>query len=297
LPGWIVEVASALREARESDIPISTTRANAVASRPMTTTKLLPAVRSSRVEPARVDRLLRSLHRWVWADPRRRAEKLLRFAETEADGGRDIARAAELTSDALLRRLYLRHALDEQRHAALFRNRGRTLINSLASDAGAGSGTQANWLAPGERGLDDLKVDSVSPGSLLAFLHLSEKAAATRFAIYIDVLDTDPATRDVFSDVLRDEAFHMNYTHAQLKRVSPKHHGLRLWGARLSRLWKGYLRIAAAIANVLGGIVLTVQYFVVLPLFALMAKLSARKELPGWAKSRTITAQSIRSQY
>jgi hypothetical protein len=172
---------------------------------------------------------------------------------------------------------------------------GRTLLASISSSTGPG--TQANWLAPGERGLDDLRVDSESPGALLAFLHLSEKAAATRFAMYVDVLDIDPATRDVFNDVLRDEAFHMNYTHAQLKRVSPKHHGLRLWAARLSRLWKGYLRLAAALANVIGGIVLTVQYFVVLPIFALMAKRSARKELPGWTKSRAAGPQSILSQY
>ncbi len=64
---------------------------------------------------------LSPIHRWVWRDVDRRARKLLRFAETEADGGRDLARAAELTDDPLLRRLFLRHALDEHRHAELFR--------------------------------------------------------------------------------------------------------------------------------------------------------------------------------
>ncbi len=245
--------------------------------------------------PGQLDRLLRPLHRWVWADPRRRAEKLLRFAETEAEGGRDIARAAELTGDALLRRLYLRHALDEQRHAALFRSRGRALLASLP--ANGSPAMQANWLAPGERGLDGLRVDGEGVGALLAFLHLSEKAAASRFATYIGVLDLDPATRDVFADVLRDEAFHMNYTRAQLKRVSPRHHGLRLWAARLSRLWKGYLRVAAAVANVIGGVVLAAQYFLVLPLFALLAKRAARKEPRGWTNARPATRESLGSQY
>ena len=81
--------------------------------------------------PSTVDRLLRPLHRWVWNNPARRARKLLRFAETEADGGRDLARAAELAGDPLLRRLFLRHALDEQRHAALFRDRGQALLAAL----------------------------------------------------------------------------------------------------------------------------------------------------------------------
>ena len=257
------------------------------------------------VRAAGLDRILRPLHRWVWSDARRRGEKLLKFAQTEADGGRDIARAAERTHDALLRRLYLRHALDEQRHANLFRTRGRAILRDLdqarrATSLGApedGNAFDANWFSPGERGLDDLKVDEESEASLLAFLHLSEKAAARRFAVYQEVLAVDPTTRDVFTDVLKDEAFHMNYTLSQLKRVEPKKAGWRLWWARLTRLWKGYLRIASAIANVMGGIVLAVQYFVILPIFALMAKRSAKKELPGWAPARDDGERSLRSQY
>src|SRR5712672_3440409 len=112
-----------------------------------------------------LERLLRPLHRWIWADPGRRGRKLLRFAETEADGGRDLARAAELTQDALLRRLYLRHASDEQRHADLFRRRGRSLLAPLEANR---SPFEANWLAPGERGLDDLRVEEEGDGELLA---------------------------------------------------------------------------------------------------------------------------------
>src|ERR671935_3319169 len=90
---------------------------------------VLPFMRMDElVRPSTLDRALRPLHRWVWRDPHRRARKLLRFAETEADGARDLSRAAELTTDALLRRLYLRHALDEQRHAELFRRRGRSIL-------------------------------------------------------------------------------------------------------------------------------------------------------------------------
>jgi hypothetical protein len=242
-----------------------------------------------------LDRLLRPLHRWVWSDAHRRADKLLRFAETEADGGRDIARAAERTGDALLRRLYLRHAMDEQRHANLFRTRGHDILIGLAGE-GASNGFQANWLSPGERGLDDLVVDEEKEDTFLAFLHLSEKAAARRFAVYHEVLAVDPTTRDVFGDILKDEAFHMNYTLSQLKRVSPRKHGVRLWWARLTRLWKGYLRIASAIANVMGGVVLAVQYFVILPVFALLAKRSAKRELPGWVESRNAPG-TLRSQY
>jgi rubrerythrin len=268
------------------------TSPNATAPAPVSEEAHLRIVRA-----AGMDRLLYPVHRWVWSDARRRGEKLLRFAETEADGGRDIARAAERTPDPLLRRLYLRHAMDEARHANLFRTRGRAILASLPKpEAGATGGMQANWLSPGERGLDDLAVDKESEDSLLAFLHLSEKAAARRFAVYHDVLDVDVPTRDVFTDVLKDEAFHMNYTLSQLQRVSPRKHGLRLLWARLTRLWKGYLRLASAIANVMGGVILAVQYFVFLPLFALFAKRSARRELPGWQQTPN-TPRTLRSQY
>src|ERR1700733_8390871 len=164
-----------------------------------------------------IDTLLRPVHRWVWTDAHRRAHKLLRFAETEADGGRDIARAAELTGDAVLRRLYLRHAMDELRHADMFRTRGRAMLAALPRQE---AGAEANWFAPGERGLDDLNVDRERDDTLLAFLHLSERAAAMRFAVYREVLPKDPETREVFETILRDEAFHMNYTRKQLERVS-----------------------------------------------------------------------------
>src|SRR4051812_44719340 len=83
-----------------------------------------------------LDRALLPLHRWVWQDAGRRARKLLRFADTEADGGRDLARAAEVTRDPLLRRLYLRHAQDEERHGHLFSARGRELLRSSSRGAG-----------------------------------------------------------------------------------------------------------------------------------------------------------------
>src|SRR5215468_3630439 len=83
--------------------PLPCTRGG-VMCRPMSKGALVSArSREGHVEPGGFDKLLRPVHRWVWSDTRRRAEKLMRFAETEADGGRDIARAAELTQDARLR--------------------------------------------------------------------------------------------------------------------------------------------------------------------------------------------------
>ena len=240
------------------------------------------------------DRLLRPLHAWVWRAPNRRGRKLLTFARTEADGSRHLARAAERTADARLRALFLRHAGDEQRHADCFERRGRELLSA----AGGGGGLEANWLAPGERGLDELRLEDHSDASLLAFLHLSEKTAAGRFELYRTVLARDPVTREVFGDVLRDEVFHMSYTHAQLKRMEPERHRRQLWRARAGRLWKGYLRLAMALAGVLGAVLLLVQYFVLLPVFALLARRAARREPPGWRVPLSRPRETeLRTQY
>jgi hypothetical protein len=239
--------------------------------------------------------MLRPVHRWVWLDSARRARKLLRFAETEADGGRDLVRAAEVTLDPLLRRLFLSHAHDEQRHAELFRRRGAVLLHTLS--APSRSGYRADWLAPGERGLDDLQVEQLEDGALLAFLHLSEKSAAADFASYRDVLERDPSTRAVFQDVLRDEAFHMKYTLSQLVRVSPRRHRILLWRARLSRLWKGYLRLAIALAGLISGLILTIFYFTLLGPFAFLAKRAARQEPTGWLPVSSERSASLERQY
>jgi hypothetical protein len=242
-----------------------------------------------------LDRLLKPVHRWIWDDVERRVQKLLRFGETEIDGGRDILRAAELTSDPLLRRLYLEHAIDEFRHGLLFRERAGSVLREFCLRSKPAF--QADWLAPGGHGLDDLRLEQESDGSLLAFLHLSEKAAASRFAIYHDVMQHDPPTRAIFEEILHDERFHMSYTLTHLVRVAPERHRRHLWRARLSRLWKGYLRLATALASAVGTLILTVQYFIVIPPFAWLAKRAARRELSGWSPVSSERNGSLRRQY
>ncbi|HEY8130945.1 MAG TPA: ferritin-like domain-containing protein [Thermoanaerobaculia bacterium] len=244
---------------------------------------------------ARFDRLLAPVHRWIWRNDERRLLKLLRFGETEVDGGRDILRAAEVTRDPLLRRLYLVHAVDEHRHGGLFRRRAAALLNAWPSSSKPTF--QADWIAPGGHGLDDLKVDDETDDTMLAFLHLSEKAAASRFIVYRDVLQSDLGTRAVFEEILHDEMFHMNYTLTQLVRVSPERHRHHLWRARFRRIWKGYLRLATALAGILGGLLLTLQYFIVLPPFAWLAKRAERQETPGWTHISPSRNRSLTNEY
>src|SRR5713101_7784492 len=242
----------------------------------------------------RIGRLLRPVHRWVWGDFDRRVRKLIAFAQVEGDGGRDILRAAELTSDPLLRRLYLEHAIDELRHADLFRQRGAALLQLRPTRSKALFNTSP---LPGGHGLDDLSIEGEPDHRLLAFLHVAEKAAAGRFAIYRDVVGDDPPTRAIFEEILRDEVFHMNYTYTQLARVLPKSYRRQVWQARGSRLWKRYLRVAAAVAGVMGSAILTIMYFVFLAPFAWLARRAERREPVGWIPIAPADHDSPTSQY
>src|SRR6185295_14887085 len=159
--------------------------------------------------------------------------------QVEGDGGRDILRAAELTPDPLLRRLYLEHAIDELRHADLFRQRGAALLQVRATRSRSHFNTSP---LPGGHGLDDLSIEGQPDYRLLAFLHVAEKSAAGRFEIYRQLVDDDPETRAIFETILRDEVFHMNYTYTQLTRVAPKTYRRHVWHARARRLWNRYLR-------------------------------------------------------
>jgi hypothetical protein len=241
-----------------------------------------------------MDRLLRPVHRWVWGDFDRRVRKLLAFAEVESDGGRDILRAAEVTPDSLLRRLYLEHAIDELHHGDLFRQRGAALLRTRSTRLKTlFNGTPL----PGGHGLDDLSVQDEPDHRLLAFLHVAEKAAAGRFTIYRELVDDDPETRAIFEEILRDEVFHMNYTYTQLTRVMPHSYRQQVWRARAHRLWNRYVRVMAAIASVLGAAMLTLIYFVVLPPFAVMAKRAERRQALGWTPIPRAREHSASSQY
>jgi len=243
---------------------------------------------------APLDRLMRPLHQWVWADADRRVRKLLTFADVETDGGRDILRAAEVTADPLLRRLYLEHAIDELHHGDLFRDRGAALWRSRG---GGGRVLMNGNPLPGGHGLDDVKIDGQPDHRLLAFLHVAEKAAAGRFTIYRELVDDDPHTRAIFEEILRDEVFHMNYTRSQLARISPGTHRRHVWHARAKRLWNRYLRVAAAMAGAMGGLLLTLMYFVLLPPFAWLAKRAQHRETIGWVPIDQSEQTSSRSQY
>jgi hypothetical protein len=89
----------------------------------------------------------------------------------------------------------------------------------------------------------------------------------------------------------------MNYSYQQLGRISPQGQRRHVWRARRSRLWNKYLRVAAVIAGLFGGIVMTAMYFILLPPFAWAARRAERRETRGWQSIPRDRAESPTSLY
>ena len=153
-----------------------------------------------RLRPARAQaaRLRRGRDRRRPRHPARRRGHARSAAAPALSRARD-RRAASRRSLPPARRRAAPHALDAPNDALQRRRR---------CPAATGSTTCASKDEPDHR--------------LLAFLHVAEKAAAGRFAIYRELVDDDPPTRAIFEEILRDEVFHMNYTYTQLARISPR---------------------------------------------------------------------------
>jgi hypothetical protein len=234
------------------------------------------------------------IRRWIWRDAKRRARKLLSLGEAETERARDLLRASEMTSDPLLRRLYLEISVAEQRHGAMFRRRGIAILRALPDDSTSRLHTD---VPSRERGPDDLRVDEQADETVLAFVYCSARAAARHFSFYRDVSRGDKPTRAIFEEVVREERFHAERTITQLSLVSPRRYRRALWYARLRRIWKAYLRMASAMGAAIGGFILTIQYFVVLPPFAWLAKCAERREARGWIPTLAQSARSPRRQY
>lgn len=232
----------------------------------------------------------------VWTDPVRRYRTLLSFAETEEDGGKDLAAAARRISDPDLRKHILRHAEDEKRHAALFRRRAAELADEAAGgEASAGASDRAYDLSRKRPGLEvDAHgffnaglCDELGEVAYVAMLHVAERRAAEVFETHRDANAGDAATREVFEEILRDEKYHVAYTGRFLDkwRADGRGHEVRagLRSARSSRLLDAWKRLGVRSGAGFSRLVLRVLYWTLLAPFGLAARRSEGRA--GWQSS------------
>ncbi len=190
--------------------------------------------------------------RWVARSPRRTARLLQRFAETELGSAYTMRWAAGHTEDPARRAAYLRHALDEERHARMFHGRARRLsavdARPLTSDA------EDVFASLGER-------------RFLAFVAHAERRGRLQFEAHVRALaGRDDVTVALLSAVIEEEREHERYARALLEATYPgtrlrSHAAVLLWeAARGAR--RGMDRLTSAVFRV----VMTAVYWTLLPL-------------------------------
>lgn len=218
----------------------------------------------------------------IWSDPGRAIRTLESFAETEADGARDIATARERCAEPWLSTQFEHHAADEWRHAELFRARAREL-RAEHPEVEVGEREPGYDLSRGRRSSEvdahgffvSGLMEELGDVAYVAMLHVAEKRAAKLFKRLSSSAAGDPRTKQIFDEILKDERFHVAYTKNALDRWKQKGRGKdvsdALSAARGNRLLGGWRRLGMRAAGSFGRLVLRVLYFTVLLPFGLAA--------------------------
>ena len=237
---------------------------------------------------------LRVVLRWSWRGERRIATKLHGFAMTEQGSALDMFRAAEACDDPRARRLFLRHAQDETRHARRFRD--------LAARIDPGASAR-----PHERrhALPQDLHARLGPERFLAFVHLAEASAERQFKALARAFaeraghDRDGTAAELarlFTEVAREERFHVAYSRHLLGLRFPEAERARCMRRALRRerrrlLWTSWRRAGRGIGGRVTTLLMALVFVGVLPLFALVMRLSGQHRMPaGWHRAPAATA-------
>jgi rubrerythrin len=214
----------------------------------------------------------------AWHGDRRIAVKLHGFAMTELGSALDMFRAAEAASEPEHRRLFLRHAVDEARHAQRFRE------EALRLDARAVPRAHERLHARPE----DL-YRRLGPERFLAFVHLSEARAERHFRVLArHFASARPSLSRVFEQIAREERFHVAYSRHLLgllhpEETRPARVGRALRRERRALAWAAWRRSGARLGRHATTLIMALVFALVLPLFALTLRLSKRGAAPpGW---------------
>ncbi len=217
--------------------------------------------------------VLRAVTPLVWRVPGHGARKLHRFARAEQGSRIDMLQAAQRTPDLRRRALYVRHALDETRHAQMFGRRSSEL-RAIAGRAPYGA-----VIADTE----DL-FERLGEARFLAFVHRGESRGRVQFEVYAAHFAArgDARTAALFTAILVDEARHEAYTRELLvDLVGEARARTELRRAAWWEAWRTWRRAGRALAARIYGVVMMLIYLVAGPLAWLAL---ARRPRSKWGR-------------
>lgn len=229
---------------------------------------------------------LRAISYVVWRlIPGRGPTKLAEFSHTEAGSGLDMLAAVEETPRRDLRRRYFQHALDELKHARMFREQAIQLASGRSRAAAVLD--DAEYIGShGIRGKESL-FSTLGELEFLAFVWVHEKRGAEQFQVYSELMDDDPAVRAMFAEIARDERFHIAYSAAELDRyrAAGKDKDVRwaVWRVVSRRYTQAWLRFSHDFGAMMAGLWLSLAWLLLLGPFSLLARLTERPTI-GWVR-------------
>jgi hypothetical protein len=212
---------------------------------------------------------------WAFATPARRAAKLYEFALAEHESMLEMREAAALSGEPARRALYLRHALDEARHAAMFFRRAAEIFRELGREG-----------PPPLRPSSERLFERLGEEGFLAFVHRGERRGRGQFEAWRDALSRpgrDAKTAALFAAIVGDERRHESYTRELLAGVAGGERGARraLRRAALWEAWRRWRRLGRALALAAYSASMLALYALAAPL-ALLERARAAREPRGW---------------
>jgi rubrerythrin len=205
---------------------------------------------------------------WALSSPRRTARLLYGFSGTEEQSQLELRQAAALCGDEHRRALYLRHALDEARHAQVFAQ------HAAALEAESGSPELSRPAAC----LEDL-FDGLGEIRFLAFVYRGERRGRTEFEEYQKLLERrgQHDLARLFGELARDERHHEAYTWGLLRELCDERERRRVlaWSAR-REAWLAFRRHGRRVGALLYGLSVLVVYGLLAP-YALLWRLFAKE--------------------
>jgi hypothetical protein len=223
--------------------------------------------------------LVKLLNPIVWSIPGHAARKLYSFSLAEHGSMLDLKLAARLTPSPQRRAAYVRHLLDETRHAQMFSRRSA----ELRREAGKPS------LGHPRADTEDL-FRMLGEVRFLAFVHRGEARGRKQFETYRDWFGRrgDEKSRKLFTAIEKDEAMHESYTWDLLVEMTGSVDAARkeLRKAAMWEAWRTWRRAGRALTERAYFLIMVAIYMMLVPLTTLLVAL-VRRQRTGWALPST----------
>lgn len=211
----------------------------------------------------------------AFASRRRTAKQLFTFALAEQESMLELRAAAARCPSPERSALYLRHALDEERHATIFATHAAEIRREIG---------KAPWGHP--RTACENLYERLGEVDFLAFVHRGEMRGRSQFEVYEKYFARrgDDKLRAMFAALIGDERGHESYTGEWLVREAGEG-GARKAIAKVV-LWesaRGWRRAGQRIATWVYAASMTVLFAALAP-FALFVRV-AKPARGGWKRA------------